>query len=464
MKKVPSQPTQPAQTESVSAFAKRRGFVFPSSEIYGGFASTYDYGPLGAQMLKNIRDSWWSWFVESRIDVVGLDGAVFCHPKTWEASGHVASFADPLVEDKVTHQRYRADHLIEEALDIKTATLSFEELQTAIDKHQLKSPDGNPLTRLKSFNLLVEARLGSTDQTKASAYLRGETCQNIFLQYLNVLKSQSKQIPFGIGQIGKAFRNEVTTKDFIYRTREFQLMELEYFVNPSEGEKWYEFWREQMLAWVVNELGLPEKKFRFRPIPDQEKSHYAKKQVDFEFQSSSGKWFEISPLNHRGDWDLSRHQQYSGQNMIYLDPHTGEKFMPNVIEISFGLDRLLYTLLDNALTREEDRVVLKLSPKMAPYQVAVFPLVKNKPELVTKAEAVRNLLLQSHVRATWDQRGNIGKRYLSQDEIGTPVCVTIDYQTLEDQTATVRDRDTKKQKRVAIDQLVAYFQKMINLN
>jgi len=462
MKKIVPQTSASAQTESIAAFAKRRGFVFPSSEIYGGFASTYDYGPLGAQMLKNIRDSWWNWFVESRIDVVGLDGAIFCHPKTWEASGHVASFADPLVEDKVTHQRYRADHLIEEALGIETAKLSFTQLQDIIDQHHLKSPAGNPLTKLKSFNLLVEARLGSTDETKTSAYLRGETCQNIFLQYLNVLKSQSKQIPFGIGQIGKAFRNEVTTKDFIYRTREFQQLEMEFFINPNEGDKWYDYWHDQMLAWVVEGLGLPKDKFRFRPIPDQEKSHYAKKQADFEFESSSGKWFEISPLNHRGDWDLSRHQKYSGQNMTYVDPYTGEKFIPNVIEISFGLDRLLYTLLDNALFREEDRVVLKLSPQIAPYQVAVFPLVKNKPELVTQAESVRNLLLKSHIRTTWDQRGNIGKRYLAQDEIGTPVCVTIDYQTLDDQTVTLRNRDTKQQERLPIDNLVANFQKMIN--
>lgn len=447
--------------ESIASFAKRRGFVFPSSEIYGGFASTYDYGPLGTQILRNIKESWWNWFVDKRLDVLGIDGAVFCHPKTWEASGHVESFSDPLVEDKVTHQRYRADHLIEEALKIDTAQLSFDELQALIEKHDLKSPDGNPLTKLKSFNLLMEAKLGSTEQNKTTAYLRGETCQNIFLQYLNVLKSQGKNIPFGIAQIGKAFRNEVTTKDFIYRTREFTLMEMEFFIDPKEGEKWYEFWREEMLTWVTDGLGLPKDKFRFRPIPDEEKSHYAKLQADFEFQSSSGKWFELSPLNHRGDWDLSRHQEYSGQNMSYTNPQTGDKFIPNVIEISFGLNRLLYTLLDNALTQEEDRTVLKLSPKIAPYQVAVFPLVKNKPDLVAKAQEVRELLLDSKIRTTWDQRGNIGKRYLSQDEIGTPSCVTVDYQTLEDNTVTVRDRDTKQQERIAVDQLVSYFQKML---
>lgn len=443
-----------SRTEKIISLCKRRGFVYPSSEIYGGFSSTYDYGPLGAQMLKNIRSLWWKSFVESRTDVVGLDGAIFCHPMTWKASGHVDSFNDPLVEDKKTHVRYRADHLIEDKLDIDTSKLSFDEMQKIIEDNQIKSPEGNDLTELKSFNLMVEAELGSTNESKMKAYLRGETCQIIFLQYLNVLQSMRVKVPFGIAQIGKAFRNEITTKDFIYRTREFEQMEMEYFVNPIEGEKWYEYWKQFMLDFMVEKLGMPREKFRYRPIPKEEMSHYAKIQNDFEFQSSSGKWFELSPMNHRGDWDLSRHQQFSGQNFEYTDQETGEKFIPNVIEISMGINRTLYALLDNAFVEEEDRTVLKLDPKVAPYQVAVFPLMRNKEELVNKAKEVFEKLVDAGLRVAWDDRGNVGKRYYSQDEIGTPKCVTVDYTSLEDGTVTIRDRDTKEQIRVKISELV----------
>lgn len=441
------------QSQKIVSLAKRRGFVFPSSEIYGGFSSVYDYGPLGAQMLINIRNLWWKSFVESRLDVVGLDGAILSHPKTWEASGHIASFNDPLVEDKVTHVRYRADHLLEDALDIDTSKLSFEEMQDLLDKNQIKSPEGNELTKLKSFNLLVEAELGSTDETKQKVYLRGETCQIIFLQYLNVLQSMRVKIPFGIAQIGKAFRNEITTKDFIYRTREFEQMEMEFFVNPHDGEKWYAYWEKYMLDWFVEKLGMPRESFRYRQIPDEEKSHYAKIQKDFEFQSSSGKWFELSPLNHRGNWDLKRHMEYSGQNFEYTDPETNEKYIPNVIEISIGINRTVYALLDNAYFEDGDRVVLKLNKDVAPYNVAVFPLVKNKPEIVEKAKSVYAMLVEQGFRVAWDDRGNVGKRYYAQDEIGTPKCITIDYDSLEDDTVTVRDRDTTEQKRVKISDL-----------
>lgn len=443
-----------SKQQKIISLCKRRGFVFPSSEIYGGFSSTYDYGPLGAQVLKNIKDLWWKHFVEMREDVVGMEGAIFCHPKTWEASGHVTSFNDPLVEDKVTHVRYRADHLLEQTLKIDTSKMSFEEMSRLLKEHRIKSPEGNELTDLKSFNLLVEAELGSTNEDKNKAYLRGETCQIIFLQYLNILQSMRLKIPFGIAQMGKSFRNEITTKDFIYRTREFFQMELEYFVHPDQGDIWYSRWQEFMLNWFSKELGMPRDKFRYRPIPKEEMSHYAKIQNDFEFESSSGKWFELSPLNHRGNWDLSRHQEYSGQNFIYKDPITGEEFIPNVIEISIGLDRVLYALLDNCYHEDEDgRVVLKLDKKIAPYQVAVFPLVSNKPELAAKAREIYVDLLKQGVRIAWDDRGNIGKRYLSQDEVGTPACITVDYQSLEDNTVTLRDRDTKTQIRINIEDI-----------
>ena len=439
--------------QKITSLAKRRGFVFPSSEIYGGFSSTYDYGPLGALMLNNIKDSWWRHFVIKRADVHGLDGAIFCHPKTWEASGHVSAFSDPLVEDKETHVRYRADHLLEENLDIDTAKLSFAEMAKLLKDHNIKSPDGNDLTELKSFNLLVEAELGSTDQSKEKVYMRGETCQLIFLQYLNVLNSTRAKVPFGIAQIGKAFRNEITTKDFIYRTREFTQLEMEYFIHPDEGDKWFSFWESEMLNWISGELGLPKDSFRFREIPDEEKSHYAKIQKDFEFKSRTGKWFELSPLNHRGDWDLTNHQKLSGENFTYRDPYTNDEYIPHVIEISFGLDRILYSLLDNAYTEDDDRIVLKLDKKVAPYRVAVFPLLKNKPKLVHKAKEIFDELVDAGLSVAWDDRGNIGKRYLSQDEIGTPSCVTIDFQTLEDGTVTIRDRDSMAQVRVDIADL-----------
>ncbi|MEK7110976.1 MAG: glycine--tRNA ligase [Patescibacteria group bacterium] len=448
--------------EKIVSLCKRRGFVFPSSEIYGGFSSTYDYGPLGAQILKNIKDLWWKHFVETREDVLGLDGAIFCHPKTWEASGHVSSFNDPLVEDKITHIRYRADHLLEEKLKIETSKLSFSQMADLLKQNEIKSPDGNELTDLKSFNLLVEAELGSTNENKSKAYLRGETCQIIFLQYLNILQSSRVKIPFGIAQIGKAFRNEITTKDFLYRTREFTQMEMEYFVDPVEAEKAYSYWKEFMLDWFVNQLGLPKNSFRYRPIPKEEMSHYAKIQNDFEFRSSSGKWFELSPLNHRGDYDLSSHQKYSGKDFTYTDI-SGKSYIPNVVEISIGLDRTFYALMDNAYSEDGDRVILKLSPKLAPYKIAVFPLVRNKPEIIKKAREVFLYLKTLSLSVVWDDRGNIGKRYYAQDEIGTPWCVTVDYDTLEDDTVTVRDRDSAKQERVVISKLNDYIESKLKV-
>ncbi len=448
------------QTEKIISLCKRRGFVYPSSEIYGGFSSTYDYGPLGAAVLKNIRDLWWRYFVELKDDVFGIEGAIFCHPKTWEASGHISSFNDPLVEDKVTHKRYRADHLLEENLKIDVSKLNFEEMAKLLKENKIKSPDGNELTDLKSFNTLVEAGLGSTNEAKTKAYLRGETCQIIFLQYANILNSIRAKIPFGVAQTGKAFRNEITTKDFIYRTREFSQMELEYFINPKEGEKWYGYWKEYMLDWFVKALGMPKENFRYRPIPKEEMSHYAKIQHDFEFQSSSGKWFELSPLNHRGDWDLSNHGRYSGQDFTYTDEETKEKFIPNVIEISIGLDRTLYAVLDNAYCQDKDRVVLKLDPKIAPYKLAVFPLLANKPKLVEKAREIYGDLRQKFA-VSWDDRGNIGKRYYAQDEIGTPWCLTVDFQTLEDNTVTIRDRDTAEQRRIKIEEIETYLKEKL---
>ena len=442
--------------KDIVSFAKRRGFVYPSSEIYGGFSATYDYGPNGAQLLRNITSSWWKFFIENRDNMVGLDGDIFCHPKTWEASGHVEAFHDPLVEDKTTHKRFRADKLIEEQLKVDTAGMQLEAMQELIKKHHLKSPDGNELTEVKTFNLLVEATLGSTEETKEKVYMRGETCQIIFLQLKNILDTMRVKIPFGVGQIGKSFRNEITTKQFILRTREFQQMETEYFVHPKDGEKAFKLWKDLLLEWFTKHMQLDEARFRFREISGDEKSHYAVMQNDVEYQLSTGEWVELTPLNHRGDWDLSRHSKYSGQDLSYTDPQTQEKFIPNVIETSIGLDRLLYVLIDQGYTQEDKRLVFKLNPRLAPNKVAVFPLLPNKPELVEKAKAVYSML-KPLLAVTWDDRGNIGKRYLTQDEVGTPFCVTVDFDSLKDNAVTVRDRDSMQQERIGIAKLPDYL-------
>ncbi len=445
--------------QNIVSLCKRRGFVFHSSELYGGFSANYDYGPLGSLLLENIRRVWKSYFIYTNPHMVELEGAIFSHPKTWEASGHVQSFHDPLVEDKVTHVRYRADKLLEEQCKIKTDGLTFSELADLLKKNKVKSPEGNEITELRTFNLLVEARLGSTEETKTSAYLRGETCQVIFLQYQNIMNSLRKQIPFGVGQVGRAFRNEITTKQFILRTREFQQMETEYFVNPKKSEEAFTKWKQLLRDFFINEMKLNEKRLRFREITGNEKSHYALAQNDVEYQLASGDWLELTPLNNRGKWDLSRHSEYSGKDLSYVDPVTQEKFMPYVIETSIGLDRLFYTIIEDAYIEEPERVVLKLPHGLAPYKIAVFPLLKNKEELTKKATRVFENLRKHFLFVDFDDNGNIGKRYRRQDEIGTPYCVTVDFDTLTDDSVTVRDRDTMKQERVFVTQLISYFEK-----
>jgi glycyl-tRNA synthetase len=470
--------------DHIVSLCKRRGFVFPSSEIYGGFSATYDYGPYGVLLKNNIKNIWWELLVKNQEDVVGLDSAIFSHPKTWEASGHLESFTDPLVEDKNTHERLRADHVIEDYCDSKKiddkelsnkhlgkslelSELTAEQMGKIINEEKIKSPSGNELTAPKVFNLLVEARLGATEETKSCAYLRGETCQAIFLQYKNVLKSMRKKIPFGIAQMGKAFRNEITTKQFLLRTREFEQMEFEYFVDPDESfaayNKWEKFFVEEFL---VKGLNISSQEIRLREIPPAERSHYAKAQKDFEIKMSSGKWLECSPMNHRGDWDLSRHGQYSGESFIYKDDKNGKEFIPNVIETSFGVDRLFYLILEKGYKEEnlgngEMRTVLALPFNLAPIKIAIFPLVKNKPELVKKARNVFDSLKSEYV-CEFDDNGNIGKRYRRQDEVGTPFCITVDYDTLNDETVTIRNRDTMKQERISIDK-IASFVKQNNL-
>ena len=437
--------------QKISSLCKRRGFVFPSSDIYGGWEATYDYGPLGAEVLRNLRNLWWEEFVIKQPDIVGLDGALISHPRVWEASGHVESFTDAMVEDLVTHKRYRADHIIDKALGIRSDGYTLEEFNKAIKDNNIKSPEGNELSGAKHFNQLVEVSIGTTEESKTTAYLRGETCQPIFYNFKLVKDSMRMKLPFGIAQSGKAFRNEIKVGPYFYRTREFEQMELEMYVHERDHEKYLEHFKNWSMKWLVS-LGLREDKLRLRDQEFKERAHYNKVATDVEYNFPYG-WREFQGIHYRGDWDLSRHGEYSGSDFSLLDEESGESFIPHIVEYSIGLNRLMFVLLFDVYTEVESRVVLKLDKRVAPYKAAVFPLLRNKPKLVKKAREVFETLINKGHSVAWDDRGNIGKRYLSQDEIGTPSCVTVDFQTLEDDTVTIRDRDTTAQIRVNVDEV-----------
>ncbi|MBP7927661.1 glycine--tRNA ligase [Patescibacteria group bacterium] len=441
--------------QKIISLCKRRGFAYQSSEPYGGWEATYDFGPLGAEMLRNLRNIWWEAFVTKRPDVVGLDGAIISHPRVWEASGHVASFADAMVEDLVTHKRYRADHLIDAVLNIISDGYTLEQFDQTILENKILSPDGNQLSNAKFFNQLVEVEIGTTADSKSKAYLRGETCQPIFYNFNLVKDSTRKKLPFGIAQIGKAFRNEIKVGPFFYRTREFEQMELEMYLHPSDSDKYFTQFKEISMNWLIS-LGIKKENLRLRDQEFKERAHYNKVATDLEYNFPFG-WKEFQGIHYRSNWDLSRHGEFSGEDFTYNDEERGEKYIPHIVEYSIGLNRLMFVLLMDAYTQDGDRVVLKLDKKVAPYKAAVFPLVRNKPELVGKAKEVYEGLLSKGIHVDFDDRGNIGKRYLAQDEIGTPCCITVDYQTLEDGTVTVRDRDTTKQDRVAVSDIISYL-------
>lgn len=449
--------------DDIVALAKRRGFVYPTSEIYGGLANSYDYGPTGTELLRAVRELWWREMITKRDDMVGIDSQIILHPKTWEASGHVSSFSDPLVEDKISHKRYRADHLIEAWLqkhpdvkDVVIENMKIEEMAAFIKDQSIKSPDGNELTDPKAFNLLFESAIGSVSGEKSKVYLRGETAQGIFSNFKQVLDSTRVQLPFGVGQIGKSFRNEVTTGQFVFRTLEFEQAEIEYFFDPevTEWEKLMDSWKESMWKFVTETLGIDQKKLRWRKHTDKERSHYSKDTYDLEYLYPFG-WKELWGIAYRTDYDLKQHINFSGCKLEYTDPFTGKKIVPHVIEPAVGINRLFLMIMVDAFENDnaKNRIVLHLKDELAPNQVAVFPLVKNKQEVVKKAREVYKSLQSQNFRAVWDDRGNIGKRYLSQDEVGTPYCITIDYQTLEDNTVTLRKRDTMLQQRVDISKL-----------
>ena len=434
------------QTDSMQkivSLCKRRGFIYPGSDIYGGLGGTWDYGPVGSLLKKNIKDLWWQEIVQRRDDMVGVDAAIMMNPKAWEASGHVEAFSDPLVECKLCHQRFRFD----KPKDIK----SHEEIH-------IKSNEKVDWTEPQKFNLLVKAYLGIIEGKQAEIFLRGEITNGVQVNFRNIVDSTRVRLPFGVAQIGKAFRNEITPGNFIFRSREFEQMETQFYIKPSieEAKKWFEYWKEERFNWYVS-LGIKKENLRFRDHEIDERAHYATMATDVEYKAPWG-WDEFMGIHYRGDWDLSRHQKYSGVDMTYRDTDTGEVFIPHDIETSAGVDRSLLFFLLDAYNEEEKRVVLKLHPKLAPFKAAVFPLVANKENLVSKAKDIYHMLKRDFM-AAFDARGNIGKRYLSQDEIGTPWCVTVDYQTLEDDTVTIRDRDTTKQDRVSIDQLQEFFNK-----
>ena len=448
--------------EEIVALCKRRGFVYPTSAIYGGLANAYDYGPLGVELLRNIRRLWWQYFVSQRRDMVGIDSQIILHPKTWQASGHLNSFYDPLVEDKVTHKRYRADHLIEAWVektgsDIIVEDLDIEAMGKLIRERNIKSPDDNQLTLPRKFNSLVKTYLGVVEGGKKEVFLRGETAQGIFTNFKNVLSSTRLKIPFGIGQIGKSFRNEITQGQFIFRTFEFEQAEIEYFFDPEKNDwkKLYKHWQEMMVNFVNKVLGVDKKNLRWRRHTDRERSHYSKETYDLDYKFPFG-WKELWGIAYRTDYDLKQHMKFSGKNLEYTDPKTGRRFIPHVIEPAVSTTRLFLMVLVDAFIREKNRIFLKLSPQLAPYQLAVFPLLANKSQLVNKANEVF-LSLKNKFSVYWDDRGNIGKRYRYQDEVGTPFCLTIDHQSLKDDTVTIRDRDTMVQKRLKISQLNYYF-------
>jgi glycyl-tRNA synthetase len=429
--------------EKIVSLCKRRGFIFPGSEIYGGLSGTWDYGPYGAELANNIKNLWWKIFVQDREDMYGIDAAIIMNPKAWEASGHVSGFSDPMVECEKCHHRFRADQLDKE------------------NKEKNVCPDcGGKLGQEKQFNMMFKTHVGATEDESSITYLRPETAGGMFVNFKNILDSIHPKLPFGMAQIGKAFRNEIAPRDFVFRSREFRQMEVEYFVKPEDWERAFEEWRVIMNDWCIA-IGLEKTHVHELEVADADRAHYSKRTIDFEFDYPFGRK-ELYGLAYRTDFDLKAHSVGSGVDLSYFDEETKNRFTPHVIEPSLGVDRTILAILADAYTEDEmngeTREYLKLKPSIAPVKVAVFPLLKNKPELVEKAREVYKMLKKEFSAVVFDDNGNIGKRYRRQDEIGTPFCVTIDFDTLEQGTGvTVRDRDTGQQERIAEGELITYL-------
>lgn len=437
--------------EKIISFSKRRGFIFPSSDIYGGFGSCYDYGPLGVEMKNNIKKSWWKDMTQNHENVVGLDSSILMSPKIWEASGHLtAGFADELVECKKCKKRFR------------------------VDQAEKKCPEcGGELTKARKFNLMMKTFVGPVEDEAAKTYLRAETCQGIYMNFNNVLDSMRLKVPFGICQIGKSFRNEITPKDFIYRTREFEQMEMQWFCHPKEADKWFDFWKKERMNWYLS-LGVKKSNLRFKDHLKKDLAHYARAGVDIEYNFPFG-WKEIEGIHNRGDWDLSNHAKFSGHDLSYFNDENKEKYVPYVIETSGGVGRSFLTFLIDAYQEieggrtktteaaKEVETILKLDKSLSPIKVAVLPLVKNKPGLVKKAKEIYKDLRANFV-CQYDEQGSIGRRYRRQDEVGTSFAVTVDFETLEKDDVTLRDRDTMKQERIKVEYLVKVLKEKLENN
>lgn len=451
-----SSPTEKNQEmENIVSLAKRRGFIYPGSDVYGGLSGTWDYGPLGVTLKRNIMQLWWKMFVDDRDDMYGVDAAILMNQNVWKASGHVDTFTDPLVEDLETKQRFRADHLVKDA-GFAVDGLSNGELNELIIEKQIKSPNGNDLSEVRTFNMMFQTTVGPVADEKSISYLRPETAQGIFTNYKNVVDNFYPDLPFGLAQQGKAFRNEISPRDFIFRSREFEQMEIEYFVNPENWEESFEALLKDIHSYLAA-LGLPAEKIHELEVDENDRAHYSKRTVDIEFDFPIGRE-ELLGLAYRTDFDLGNIQRVAGKSMEYTIKGTNTKFVPHVIEPSFGVERALMAVLSSAYTEDEvngeKRVFLKFPEHLAPIRYCVSPLLKNKPELVAKAREVYTLLKKKYGNVMWDDNGNIGKRYRRQDEIGTPYCVVIDFDTLEkDGLVSIRERDTTEQKRVDIDSL-----------
>ena len=445
-----------AKMEAIISLCKRRGFIYQGSDVYGGLSGTWDYGPLGVQLKRNIMNLWWRRFVDERDDMYGVDAAILMNQKVWQASGHVDTFVDPLCEDTVNHRRYRTDHILKDN-GVDADGMTMEQMDAVIAEKGIKSPDGNPLSKSRTFNMMFKTHVGATESEDSISYLRPETAQGIFTNFKNIVDSFYPNLPFGIAQQGKAFRNEIAPRDFVFRSREFEQMEIEYFVDP---EHWQEAFDELLAAThaFLAELGLKQEHIHELDVPAEDRAHYSKKTIDIEYDYPIGRE-ELMGIAYRTDFDLMNIQRVSGKSMEYTVKGTNTKFVPHVIEPSFGVERALMAVLSGAYREDEQngekRVYLALPEHLAPVKFAVSPLLKNKPELVTKAREVYAQLAKANPgRVMWDDNGNIGKRYRRQDEIGTPHCVVIDFQTLEDGTVTVRERDTTEQRRVSVDKLL----------
>jgi glycyl-tRNA synthetase len=432
--------------QDLVSLCKRRGIIFQNSDIYGGIAGFFDYGPTGAQMKINLKKLWWDDMVKNRRNVVGIDGSIITHPKVWEASGHVKGFADLLAECRSCHKRFRVDQLVKEKKD------RCPECQGKL---------GKP----KKFNILFHTEVGVIEGEKTKTYLRGEACQTIYLNYQNVLDSTRLQVPFGIAQIGKAFRNEVTPKNFLYRSREFEQWDLQFFVHPKDMVKYYEFWKQERFNWYQSLLNH-KKDIRFRQHAQDELVFYAKKAFDIEYKTDFAGWVEWEGIHWRADYDLTQHSKFSGKKLDYKDPKTGEAYLPWIVETSGGVDRTFMFLLLDAYTTEtvngKERTVLKIDPRLATYQVAVIPLAANQPKLIKYADQIFKDLSQKF-SVDWDDSSNIGKKYRRQDEIGTPFCLTVDFDSLSDHTVTLRDRDSMKQERIPVKKIESFLSKKLKL-